>query len=231
MTSRFTSLVGAACIMLVIAGCTGRVGAESGERAVDCERVRQRIDCAVEYSVTSDLGVPGRVDGFDCYQEDGTIRLVCRTAAADLSLLASERVWISTDQNPLKVVEGKNGFLIVGSANAEELDSGFSQDDFVPLGQSVMEWSKGDLESESIVCSQFVDAISTDYVVDKKDFPSGLTDEARRLLETSLFELRLNTDSRYFSESQQRDLRYSLGNGLLPVNEYCLTNRDIFISE
>ncbi|WP_297555435.1 hypothetical protein [uncultured Actinomyces sp.] len=197
--------------------------AESG--ILDLERIAKNVACTNRIDVRSDLGVPGKITGYDCYNDAEQLEYIYRTSNDATILSISMDSWISSTDFPLYISQSNDSYLIANEDKKNELiDSGLIRSKSfaaVPSRSSEAWDTYGPL-----VCAQYAEALVYTFVFHREELPQNLSSEFLRLLTENYGDVEPGTNPSLRETSLATGAL--LGNESESINTFCQNGGEIF---
>ena len=213
----------ASLLLLASTGCSQA----AGNGVMPTELVRNPPICTMRIDVTGELAVPGKIGGFDCYDEQNYLEFLYRESDNIAALNAARVTWISTPSAPLFALAGDGWFILANAKNRDELSSVLGHGvrfDEVGIASADDSDTHG---FDAVACSQFASAIIFGYVYEHAALPDNLSSEARELLEGSYRDLKDSGMLDLLPEGSP-EVRIRLGNRSQEINEFCADGKELF---
>lgn len=175
--------------------------------------------------ITADVGVPGTIEGFDCYSADYDLEVVFRASGSEKTILSSLRAWISRPTHRLHYVKSANWYVIADETLKEKISKeGVFKDKFVDLAE--FDGPNRDITSEE-ECALSIGVMAENFLLDSLALPDILAPHHREVLSKNLANKQLVNEFLSLKQSSPK-YRIALGKILRESNILCASSPEYF---
>lgn len=212
----------------VLSGCSGESvnsGADkienwaSDESKKSFTAVQESEICVNKGEVVAELGVPGKISGFDCVTENDKLQIAYREFEDTSIGLHSLSSWNMPMKEGYRAIVGKNWYAIYNVPIKGIKDEEASFDFF-----GEREYEK---EDDALVCSQEASAFVYEYAYSGIGIPSEVNPELAKLIEDEYASMRSQHLKNKYSEGSG-ELTRIIGNASEKVNLWCAEHKEAY---